>query len=1079
MHTTINREKEIFSCHDFELERKRPQKLKYRYSYPASEKLNGIVLIIAGFVTDTDSQYSEKLRRHIAKKFSVVAVSVEYHCFSSRPSNGAQLIFDASDIYLLKENLKKDNIYYSDDESPYNLLNKWETFLQKKGTLDKDSKPIITMTINPKKNEYQNFGIMQALDHVSVLNDLENMSFNFIKNSTVTLMGSSHGGYIANLTAKLVPSRIDCVIDNSSYVKPPLKYIVGKEVDVLNPEFFISKEYYQINCFVKTPWTLNHTQKNDFSQDRYRIRDILDKEHLEQMASGDKRTKYISYHSSKDSIAPIEDKIELYEALNELGFEAKLHVIDDSSQVDGKFIKTFNHGMDMSLQELANRELEGVVKKKSTPKPETFTTIYRCDTMQYILNNSKTGYSCVTQTLIEESKGTLSVEDRAMQTYHDNIDYLEKQQPRLFKQLSDFEVALDKGFYKEKYELEYKNEGYFDVKELDGGKYFYGVDSDEYAKKASSLVNFKKNESVFKTYYDYEFSKEELDRYDNEDISSSSYYAYAKIMDYTKQVAPETSMMKKIHKFIFFGVGLGTHIEEIDKKIQAENYLIIEDDLELFRLSLFTTNYKKLSGQSRLFFCIFEDDDSARAIFKIFLDKSFYYNHYIKYFQMHSSDDSKMKIMHTNVIGQDHLIFLFSSYFKVYLRALTYLKEGYNFLDMSRKDIRNDTFDNKPVMIVAAGPSLSKNLDWLEKNRDKFVIVALSATLNILEKRQITPDIITHLDPFEKTCMVHLDAVKDKSFYKDSLLFCGSQTPDVLIKQFNKEKVYIAQVNLMYKEDFDYIQPICVGSATYMMLVNLGAKEVYTLGLDLAIDSKTGMSHAKEHAYNRLLKVDAVDDIEDTLGYLKAVVKIKGNFEEKRLATLTYHKSIVAMDRFTKSYKQDFQNIYNLNDGAYLEGFIPTKVKSVKVDLFEDIDKGMYIEGLLVNLKKKSSNAMTDDELDAMKKRLNYVQKLLTSIEKSKHPQSFNGQLYQSQLLTLTLDILDENDTVAVDLHNTYLSYLHFILPFVFDMLNTSGIKNEKKHIKKVHKYLIRYTLEIAKYYEKHVEEFFIEELVD
>jgi len=122
---------------------------------------------------------------------------------------------------------------------------------------------------------------------------------------------------------------------------------------------------------------------------------------------------------------------------------------------------------------------------------------------------------------------------------------------------------------------------------------------------------------------------------------------------------------------------------------------------------------------------------------------------------------------------------------------------------------------------------------------------------------------------------------------------------------------------------------------------------------------------------------------------------------------------------------------------------------------------------------------MRDDELDAMKKKLNYVKKLLISIEKSRHPQSFNGQLYQSQLLTLTLDILDENDTVAVDLHNTYLSFLHFILPFVFDMLNTSGIKNEKKHIKKVHKYLIRYTLEIAKYYEKHVEEFFIEELVD
>ncbi len=673
---------------------------------------------------------------------------------------------------------------------------------------------------------------------------------------------------------------------------------------------------------------------------------------------------------------------------------------------------------------------------------------------------------------------TLSVEEQVAQTYQENILYLEEHQPRLLKQLSDFEVALDRGFYTQKYELEYKNEGYFDVKEIDGGKYFYGIDSDAYAKKASSLVNFKKNESVFKTYYDFNFSEAELDRYDNEDIASSSYYAYAKIMDYTKQVAPETSMMKKIHKFIFFGVGLGSHIEEIDKKISAENYLFIEDDLELFRLSLFTTNYKRLSEHARLFFCIFEDADNARSIFKSFLDKSFYYNHYIKYFQMHSSDDNKMKIMHTNITGQDHLIFLFSSYFKVHLRALKYLKEGYNFLDMSRKDIKNDLFNNRPVMIVAAGPSLSKNLDWLERNRDKFVIVALSATLNILEKRGVTPDIITHLDPFEKTCMVHLDSVEDKSFYKNSLLFCGSQTPDILIEQFDKKKVFIAQVNLMYKKDFDYIQPICVGSATYMMLISLGAKEVYTLGLDLALDSKTGMSHAKEHAYNRSLDVDKVDEVEDSMGYLKAVVNIKGNFEEKKLATLTFHKSIVAINNFTKFAKQEFQNTYNLNDGAYLEEFIPTYVKDVKVDSFESLDKDIYIKGLLKSLKEKSSNTMTEDELSAMKKRLDYVQKLLKSIEKSKYPQSFNGQLYQSQLLTLTLDVLDDNDTVSVDLHNTYLSYLHFILPFIFDMLNTSGIKNEKRHIKKVHQYLIRYTLEIAKHYEKHVEEFFEEEVV-
>jgi hypothetical protein len=114
-----------------------------------------------------------------------------------------------------------------------------------------------------------------------------------------------------------------------------------------------------------------------------------------------------------------------------------------------------------------------------------------------------------------------------------------------------------------------------------------------------------------------------------------------------------------------------------------------------------------------------------------------------------------------------------------------------------------------------------------------------------------------------------------------------------------------------------------------------------------------------------------------------------------------------------------------------------------------------------------------------MKRRDVYVKELISKIQNSKNPQAFNKKVYQSQLLGLTLDILDEHDSEAWDLHNIYLSYLNFILPFVFDMLNTKNIKNEKRHIKKVHKWLVKHSLEIAEHYEKHIEKFFEEELVN
>jgi hypothetical protein len=673
---------------------------------------------------------------------------------------------------------------------------------------------------------------------------------------------------------------------------------------------------------------------------------------------------------------------------------------------------------------------------------------------------------------------TISIEEQVINTYHDNISYLQEHQIQLYKKILDFEAALDNGHYKERYELEYKDEGYFDVKEIETGKYFYNSNSNIYAQKAKDIVNFRKDESTFETFFDYDLSDEQLEREDKEEnIASSALYGYGKIMAYTKKAVSKNSHMVDIKKFIFFGVGLGVHMEEIAKKVKAENYLIVEDDLELFRLSLFVTNYKQLAQTARLFFVVFEDQDSAKGIFSQFLKKSFYFNHYIKYFQMQSSDDSMVKLMQTSIASQSHLTYLYNSYFQLHLRAVKYLKDGYNFLNVSAKDF-SDTFLDRPVILLAAGPSLGKNLDWLEKNRDRFVVVALTATLKILEKRGIKPDIVTHLDPFEKTCMVHLDGVQSKEFYSDSILFCGSQTPEVLIDRFKKENVFIAQVSTYYKKELGTLDPICVGSFTYMVLTLLGARSVYTLGLDLALDSKTHSSHSKDHAYNKKLDTSKVDQVEESVSYLGAVLKTEGNFRDQVLTTLTFDKSIQVIKLFSKNYKREFQKFYNLSDGALLGGLEPKKIEDIKIDKLKPIKKEKLQLSLLKELMKKSSSHISEDELDSMSKRLDYVKELKTKIEKSKYPNSFNPRLYQSQLLGLTLDIIDGYEIEAVDLHNAYFSYLHFIMPFIFDMLNTKELKSHKRNIKKIHPMIIRYCLEIAEYYEKHIEEFFEEELV-
>ncbi|WP_375154867.1 DUF2920 family protein, partial [Campylobacter lari] len=62
-------------------------------------------------------------------------------------------------------------------------------------------------------------------------------------------MGSSHGGYLANLCAKIAPWLVDVVIDNSSHVSLTNLWRVigfGKEIDYT--------KYYNF----LTPNTFNH-----------------------------------------------------------------------------------------------------------------------------------------------------------------------------------------------------------------------------------------------------------------------------------------------------------------------------------------------------------------------------------------------------------------------------------------------------------------------------------------------------------------------------------------------------------------------------------------------------------------------------------------------------------------------------------------------------------------------------------------------------------------------------------------------------------------------------------------------------
>lgn len=1062
MNDVVTVEKSIKSCYDFELQIERKFPLSFRYSYKKKTELKGIVFIISGFGEDTNNGYLDNLRTYTAKTFDVVCINVFYHCFYSRPRLGAKISPDEIDEIFLKKYFEDYGINHNSEniDSSLQQLDDKIDELKKSGEITQDAKVMVPATIFPTNDEYQNFGVMQALDHINVLHFIQNASLSFKKNYSTAVIGSSHGGYIAHLCAKFAPNSIDLVIDNSSYAKPHYKYFLGRESNSEKPEYTIDyRDHIKIYSFVKTHWSLDKNSQNFFSSDHYRIRDISDSGHLVKLSDiSTKKTKYISYHSAYDGIAPIAEKERFYEMLSSLGFDATLHIISDETGVDGRFIKHLNHGMDMSLKELINRELPKMDTLGSSNEHKIEKISYDCDTIRYTFD-FKDAVFCGE---IEPLKETLSIEELATENFLKNISYLERNQPDVFKKLSALDSAVEQNLYVNRYDLFYKN-GSFDVAELATSKHLYNSSSDEYGSMAANSINFDNSSNAFETFRKLKIADEDLPKYKKVSIFQNNLSGYADILNYVQKNKNDEKLMQKIEKFIFFGVGLGTHILKIDAKISAKTYFIIEDDLELFRLSLFTAPYYKLAQKSKLLFSVFDSKQEFSGKAANFLTQDFYYNHYLKYFHMLNHVDEKFWEFHIQIASQSHNLFFYNAILEQQLRPLDYLQNRFKFINILR-DYSDKSLGNKPVILLAAGPSLQKNIEWLKQNRDKFIIVALSAVLSILEKEQIKPDIVTHIDGLEES-IIHFTKLKDISFFDKTLFLISSRTPREIVDILKKQNIFFFESSSGYKKEFGNLSAPCVGSTTYLLLLALGVSKLYLLGLDLALDSKTGQTHSGGHEYSKNLEISGSIEEKDSITFKHSVIPAEGNFEQKVYTTPEFLVSISSINAASTSFKKSTQHVYNLSDGAKFSNTVPTNTESLSMNTFVAIDKEALYKETYKEFEKNSSSELSIDEYMAVEDKIKHSKNIRKVIEEWQKLSFKESDEFLDSLAILIKELCSSSSNSSYDLALVLQEYLKFISTFIFDFFNTKNLQNIELHTKSVRDMLCWHLLDIVDLY--------------
>lgn len=365
----INQTFEIDSCDDVELNIKRTSKLEYRISYDDEKDIKAIVFIVGGFGANANISFLDFDREYIAKNFDVVVIHVFYHCFCARQSidqkYNPKLIPNQDDLERINSILKNINLGHlsvnkDNFEQIIPLIEQKANEMKQAGLVDESQKIELSCDFIPPNGDYQNYGIMAAIDHINALKDLVKRFPKFADLPKI-YGGGSYGGYLALLIAKIAPWYVDGVIDNSGSALPSPMFILERESGQC--DYFEEYPHNKIGFFIKTYWNADVSSKYFFHTENYLIRIIPNLAHLTIQANVNKNIVLVSYHSLKDPFNTAKDKQTLFLAYKELGYDATLHLIKDESEIDGRFIKDLNHGMRISDKALFRKELPLMLEK--------------------------------------------------------------------------------------------------------------------------------------------------------------------------------------------------------------------------------------------------------------------------------------------------------------------------------------------------------------------------------------------------------------------------------------------------------------------------------------------------------------------------------------------------------------------------------------------------------------------------------------------------------------------------------------------------------------------------------------------
>lgn len=244
---------------------------------------------------------------------------------------------------------------------------------------------------------------------------------------------------------------------------------------------------------------------------------------------------------------------------------------------------------------------------------------------------------------------------------------------------------------------------------------------------------------------------------------------------------------------LVFGMGLGyLALELLKQKKKIQRILIFELSSASFNLALKHMDFSALFSDNRVILSIGYPDDLDGLLLPVkraLMLEDIHTHKFLPYFQL-NTDYEKLASDVFNLVSSYNIEGATQS-----LHGKTFVENRLKHLTSMHHDNRLENLKEKfkgiPALIIAAGPSLDKNIQDIQGAVGKAVLICADTALPVLFRHGIIPDFVTSIDYNAPTYEKIADLALDPRSRMVNLI-CTSWVTDTVTKNFPAKAIFWA-----------------------------------------------------------------------------------------------------------------------------------------------------------------------------------------------------------------------------------------------------------------------------------------------